>query len=68
MLEIKGEAWRRFCLRFSANNFGETKYQKAMRATTKCKVIQLSKHHTVQDGEMGRRGGETHVHTNERPQ
>jgi len=53
MLEIKSEAWKRFCLRLSANNFGKTKYQKVMRATAKCKVIQVSKQHTVQDGEAG---------------
>jgi hypothetical protein len=58
MLEIRSEVSKRLCLRFSANNFGETKYQTVMRATAKCKVIQVSKHHTMLAGEVGWGGGE----------
>jgi len=36
MLEIKSEVWKRFCLWFSANNFGERKYQTVMKATYFC--------------------------------
>jgi len=75
MLEIKSEAWKRFCLRFSANNFGETKYQTVMKATAKYTVIQrniqLSRcpNNTLCKPERWGRGRrETHVHTNERPQ
>jgi len=33
-----------------------------MRATAKCKVIQVSKHHTVQDGDVGEGGGRGRRH------